>query len=37
MKRKHAIPPPCIARDIARIESYWRVTLAPMKGTRHVA
>lgn len=31
----HNIPPAPIADIVARVESQWRVTLAPMKESRH--
>ena len=33
----HQIPPAPLADAIARVESQWRVTLAPMKDSRHAA
>jgi len=32
---KHSIPPIPLADIVARIESRWRVTLAPNKESRH--
>jgi hypothetical protein len=31
----HNLPPAPIADIVARVESQWRVTLAPMKESRH--
>jgi hypothetical protein len=35
MKERSSIPGPAIADIVARVESQWRVTLAPMKDKRH--
>jgi len=35
-KRMKVMPPPAALRDVvARVESQWRVTLAPFRESRH--